>query len=83
MDHHLQHCLNLLNENDKEIKLKAFKVLLDICDNIIKYPDDIKYRRIKVGNQVIMNKLLPASGGIECLFEIGFQEVNILFFMST
>lgn len=75
MDESVHRCLNLLDENDTRIRENALRILLKICDNIIKHPEVAKYRRIQVANATISEKLLPASGGIECLFELGFIEV--------
>ncbi|KAH0560673.1 hypothetical protein KQX54_006877 [Cotesia glomerata] len=67
----------MLEKNDIEIQQSALKVLCELCDNIIKYPEEDKYRRIRIGNPSITDKLLPASGAIECLFELGFIEDRV------
>ncbi|XP_015116547.1 peptide-N(4)-(N-acetyl-beta-glucosaminyl)asparagine amidase [Diachasma alloeum] len=83
MDSSLRNCLKLLHENDSEIRKNALHVLWELCENIIKHPQDPKYRRIRVANPVIAEKLLPASGAVECLFEIGFQEDGEFFSLPT
>lgn len=72
-----QFCISLLNENDKDVENEAKRILTKMCDNIIKNPNDIKYRKIRIENAIVEKKLLPAIGAIECLFAAGFIEVNI------
>ncbi|XP_011310737.1 peptide-N(4)-(N-acetyl-beta-glucosaminyl)asparagine amidase [Fopius arisanus] len=83
MDSSLRNCLKLLHENDSEIKKNALHVLWELCENIIKNPQEPRYRRIRVANPVIAEKLLPANGAVECLFEIGFQEDGEFFSLPT
>ena len=64
-----------LKRNASEIFDAAVDILLTFANNIIKYPSESKYRRIRVGNEAVTEKLLPASGAIDCLFEMGFEEV--------
>ncbi|XP_008559127.1 peptide-N(4)-(N-acetyl-beta-glucosaminyl)asparagine amidase isoform X1 [Microplitis demolitor] len=74
MSDNLGYCLSLLGENDIKIQQSALKILCELCDNILKYPEEHKYRKIRIANPSITDKLLPASGAIECLFELGFIE---------
>ncbi|KAK0167928.1 hypothetical protein PV327_001780 [Microctonus hyperodae] len=83
MDESVDRCLNLLGENDTQIRENALRILLKICDNIIKHPEVAKYRRIQVANATISEKLLPASGGVECLFELGFIEDGEYFLLPS
>lgn len=53
--------------------LAAAKVLAAYVGNIVKYPTEAKYRRIKLSNASFQSKLLP-FGGKECLEVLGFQE---------
>ncbi len=41
-------------------------------------PNEDKYRSIRVGNPTFSTKLLPVKGAVECLFEMGFEEVGAL-----
>ncbi|XP_014232261.1 peptide-N(4)-(N-acetyl-beta-glucosaminyl)asparagine amidase [Trichogramma pretiosum] len=74
MANNLKHCVLLLHDNEEPVKQEAVKVLLKMCNNIIKNPKDSKYRKIFLSNAVVSKKLLPANGAIECLFEAGFIE---------
>ncbi|XP_041364348.1 peptide-N(4)-(N-acetyl-beta-glucosaminyl)asparagine amidase-like isoform X2 [Gigantopelta aegis] len=64
----------LLSENSKDSFLEASEILLKFASNVLKNPNDPKYRKIRVGNPVVQTKLLPVSGALECLFEMGFLE---------
>ncbi|KAK5620096.1 Peptide-N(4)-(N-acetyl-beta- glucosaminyl)asparagine amidase, partial [Crenichthys baileyi] len=40
------------------------------------YPNEEKYRSIRIGNPTFSTKLLPVKGAVECLFEMGFEEAE-------
>ncbi|XP_068189851.1 peptide-N(4)-(N-acetyl-beta-glucosaminyl)asparagine amidase [Antennarius striatus] len=42
----------------------------------ILYPNEEKYRSIRLGNPTFSRKLLPIKGAVECLFEMGFEEAE-------
>ncbi|XP_036949635.1 peptide-N(4)-(N-acetyl-beta-glucosaminyl)asparagine amidase [Acanthopagrus latus] len=65
-----------LCENPNEIFLDAAKLLLTYADNILRYPNEEKYRSIRIGNPTFSTKLLPTKGAVECLFEMGFKEAD-------
>ncbi|XP_043250570.1 peptide-N(4)-(N-acetyl-beta-glucosaminyl)asparagine amidase [Colletes gigas] len=75
MDRDLQRCLDLLKENDDRVRDDAESALLTVCQNILSHPNDKQYREVHLDNPVI-EKLLPAAGAMECLFDIGFVEVS-------
>ena len=72
--------VDLLFDNDKNVVLEASEILLTFANNVLNSPDTDKYRRIRVGNPVVTTKLLTASGAVECLFDMGFEEVNEISF---
>ncbi|KAM6222775.1 peptide-N(4)-(N-acetyl-beta-glucosaminyl)asparagine amidase isoform 3-T3 [Rhynchocyon petersi] len=63
-----------LCQNTPEIFLEASKLLLTYADNILRNPNDEKYRSIRIGNAAFSTRLLPVRGAVECLFEMGFEE---------
>jgi peptide-N4-(N-acetyl-beta-glucosaminyl)asparagine amidase len=67
-----------LEENTKDVFETAVRLLITVADNILNNPNDIKFRRLKLENKNVSEKLLPAIGAIECLFEMGFDEVILL-----
>ncbi|KAK2830024.1 hypothetical protein Q5P01_017955 [Channa striata] len=65
-----------LSENSNEVFLDVSKLLLTYADNILRYPNEEKYRSIRIGNPTFSTKLLPIKGAVECLFEMGFEEAE-------
>ncbi|XP_061443868.1 peptide-N(4)-(N-acetyl-beta-glucosaminyl)asparagine amidase isoform X1 [Rhineura floridana] len=63
-----------LCQNSTETFLEASRLLLTYADNIIRHPNEEKYRSIRIGNQAFSTRLLPVRGAVECLFEMGFEE---------
>ncbi|CAL8297315.1 unnamed protein product [Lota lota] len=63
-----------LFENSNEVFLDAARLLLTYADNILRYPNEDKYKSIRIGNATFSTKLLPIKGAVECLFEMGFEE---------
>ncbi|XP_055985196.1 peptide-N(4)-(N-acetyl-beta-glucosaminyl)asparagine amidase [Sorex fumeus] len=63
-----------LCQNPPETFLEASKLLLTYADNILRNPNDEKYRSIRIGNAAFSTRLLPVRGAVECLFEMGFEE---------
>lgn len=72
-------CVLALEENTQALYLETTSLLLKLVDNIIKNPSNPKYRCIRLGNPTVANKILPAVGAMECLFEMGFQEVSDIY----
>lgn len=66
--------LSRLKENSKKEIQNLCKILLQLLNNILGYPDQSKYRKLFLHSELIAEKLMPFSGGLEILFEIGFQE---------
>ncbi|XP_026145753.1 peptide-N(4)-(N-acetyl-beta-glucosaminyl)asparagine amidase-like [Carassius auratus] len=65
-----------LSENPTEVFLDVSKLLITYADNILRKPNEDKYRSIRIGNPTFSTKLLPVKGAIECLFEMGFEEAE-------
>ncbi|TNN78979.1 Peptide-N(4)-(N-acetyl-beta-glucosaminyl)asparagine amidase [Liparis tanakae] len=72
----LSPAVTTLSENEHEVFLDVAKLLLTYADNILRYPNEEKYRSIRVGNPTFSTKLLPVKGAVECLFEMGFEEAE-------
>ncbi|XP_005092800.1 peptide-N(4)-(N-acetyl-beta-glucosaminyl)asparagine amidase [Aplysia californica] len=66
----------LAEENSVTEFLTAADILLKFASNVLEHPLESKYRRIRIANQNVQNKLLNVTGGIECLFAMGFQEAD-------
>uniref|UniRef100_A0A7N6A377 Peptide-N(4)-(N-acetyl-beta-glucosaminyl)asparagine amidase n=1 Tax=Anabas testudineus TaxID=64144 RepID=A0A7N6A377_ANATE len=72
----LSPAVKTLCENKDEVFLEVAKLLLTYADNILRYPNEEKYRSIRIGNPTFSTKLLPIKGAVECLFEMGFEEAE-------
>ena len=64
-----------IKENKKEHILIICETLIKITQNIIQYPDDLNKRKVYLDSNDVLNNLMPYSGGLEVLFEMGFQEL--------
>ncbi|XP_037831642.1 peptide-N(4)-(N-acetyl-beta-glucosaminyl)asparagine amidase isoform X2 [Kryptolebias marmoratus] len=73
----------VLCENPNDVFLDVAKLLLTYADNILRNPNEEKYRSIRIGNPTFSTKLLPIKGAVECLFEMGFQEGSSMSFFVT
>ncbi|XP_043518804.1 peptide-N(4)-(N-acetyl-beta-glucosaminyl)asparagine amidase [Frieseomelitta varia] len=76
MDKDLLRSVDLLKENEEQVRNDAENALLTVCQNILSHPNDKQYREVRLDNPMVTTKLLPALGGIECLFDIGFVETT-------
>ncbi|KAL0962145.1 hypothetical protein UPYG_G00336290 [Umbra pygmaea] len=65
-----------LFENPNEVFLDVAKLLITYADNILRNPNEDKYRSIRIGNPTFSTRLLPVKGAVECLFEMGFEEAE-------
>ncbi|XP_051520399.1 peptide-N(4)-(N-acetyl-beta-glucosaminyl)asparagine amidase-like isoform X2 [Myxocyprinus asiaticus] len=65
-----------LCENPTGVFLDVSKLLITYADNILRNPNEEKYRSIRIGNPTFSTKLLPVKGAVECLFEMGFKEAE-------
>ena len=56
------------------MKTEAVNILVKLLTNVVNHPGELKYRQVRLGNKIIEEKLLPASGAFEVLFSCGFEE---------
>ncbi|XP_053570212.1 peptide-N(4)-(N-acetyl-beta-glucosaminyl)asparagine amidase [Bombina bombina] len=63
-----------LCQNGSQVFMDASQLLLTYADNILRSPNEEKYRSIRIGNTAFSSRLLPVRGAVECLFEMGFEE---------
>lgn len=66
----------LENGNNHTHYIDAVTILLKILDNIIREPNNAKYRSIRLENKTIKEKLLALVGMRTLLDQIGFIEVR-------
>jgi hypothetical protein len=63
------------NNNEKDVEIIC-KTLIKLINNILIDPRDDKSRTIKLESKDISDILITFDGGMEALFEIGFEEVE-------
>ena len=73
----LSNGIQQLLENPRDVFLDVTNLLLRFANNVLNDPENIKYRQIRVGNPIVEKRLLPINGTMECLFEMGFEEVRV------
>ena len=66
--------VNKLNENTIEVFQEAKDILGRLLNNIIREPENIKYRKVRMNNPKIESLLLNANGAFDVLFSVGFEE---------
>lgn len=67
--------LSIENASNANDFVDRISILLRILDNIIREPNNNKYRTIRLENKVIKEKLLSLDGAFQLLKKIGFVEV--------
>ena len=63
-------------ENSKEQQKIIYKTLKKILENVLNNPTTNEYRKVHLLSENIVENLMPYSGGLEFLFEIGFVEAD-------
>ena len=63
-----------LSDNSPQVFKDATEILLKLIANILRDPQNLKFRRIRLSNAKIETMLLNANGAFETLFSIGFEE---------
>ncbi|RLM60958.1 hypothetical protein C2845_PM14G18840 [Panicum miliaceum] len=75
----LRDCLRTLKKNHKDDSArvtKACQTLLKIIANIVKNPEEKKFRRIRLSNPIFKDRVGNLQGGIEFLELCGFQRLS-------
>ena len=55
--------------------MDACGILVKLLNNVIRDPNNMKFRSIRLANPKIESMLLAANGAFEVLFSVGFEEV--------
>ncbi|XP_078460267.1 peptide-N(4)-(N-acetyl-beta-glucosaminyl)asparagine amidase isoform X1 [Lampetra fluviatilis] len=64
-----------LSEGSEESKFQdAAGILLAYADNVLRNPEERRFRSIRLANPAFSSRLLPVPGAVQCLFEMGFAE---------
>ena len=60
--------VEVLKDNAPEVTREAGEILVKLMSNVIRDPQNMKYRQIRLANPKIESKLLSANGAFEILF---------------
>ncbi|KAK9725781.1 hypothetical protein RND81_05G168800 [Saponaria officinalis] len=74
---HMRECLRSLKKNhqDDDARVKrAFQTLFTYAGNVVKNPDEEKFRKIRLTNQAFQDRVGGLKGGIEFLELCGFEK---------
>ncbi|KAF9055324.1 hypothetical protein BDZ89DRAFT_15394 [Hymenopellis radicata] len=63
----------IMRPNPKDQALASLKTLLTICENLIREPENPKFRQFKPTNSVIKRNLMDRKGALEYAIELGFR----------
>ncbi|KAL9258249.1 UBX domain-containing protein [Drosera capensis] len=75
----MRECLRSLKKNhkDEDARVKqAFKTLLTYVGNVVRNPDEEKFRKIRLSNQTFQDRVGGLQGGIEFLQLCGFEKTG-------
>lgn len=71
----LTSCLIIHTCNSPREKVKAgVETLCKYLGNILEHPEEEKYRRLRLSNKVMQQKILPLEGALDFLQAAGFQQ---------
>ncbi|THH28943.1 hypothetical protein EUX98_g5238 [Antrodiella citrinella] len=56
---------DILRHNSRDISMKSLEILLELSQNIITHPDEVRYLRIKPTNNTIMKYIMKPRGTAE------------------
>lgn len=75
----MRECLRSLKKNHKDedarVK-KAFQTLFTYAGNVVKNPDEEKFRKVRLSNQAFQDRVGELKGGIEFLELCGFEKTE-------
>ncbi|VFQ64916.1 unnamed protein product [Cuscuta campestris] len=75
----MRECLRILKQNHKgdEAKVKtAFNTLLTFAKNVATNPNEEKFRKIRLSNPAIQERVGKLKGGVEFLELLGFEKIE-------
>ncbi|CAF1128518.1 unnamed protein product [Brachionus calyciflorus] len=73
--------LKRLKENSPKDLNQLCETLIDLIQDLIDNPNNSKYKKLEIDSDLIASKLMPFSGGLELLFEIGYEEGDDYFYL--
>ncbi|XP_066934387.1 peptide-N(4)-(N-acetyl-beta-glucosaminyl)asparagine amidase-like [Clytia hemisphaerica] len=74
-------CFEDLSKNEPSVFKETGGIILRYANNILRDPENMKYRQIRLENKIIMEKVLPTNGAFDTFFTMGFQEMDDKLFL--
>ena len=66
--------IHTLNKDEEKLAI-GVKTLAFFVQNVVKSPDEPKYKKIRVNNAGVQKKIMPLVGGVEFLEIAGFTRI--------
>ena len=66
--------IHTLNKDEEKLAI-GVKTLAFFVQNVVKSPDEEKYKKIRVNNAGVQKKIMPLVGGVEFLEIAGFTRI--------
>ncbi|GBG29867.1 Thioredoxin [Hondaea fermentalgiana] len=67
---------DLERKNGRTNAKDAVQVMLLYVRNVIKHPEDVKFRSIRQGNAKFSSKIAACAGGLDCMKALGFDHAE-------
>ena len=67
----------IASENSPEQVGLVCATLVRLVEAILERPGEPALRRLRLNSADVAERLMPYSGGLELLFELGFEEVSL------
>lgn len=78
----LEPVLDLAAAEPETDRREAAGILVRIANNILREPLNPKFRRLKVSNKIVTEKLLIVDGAMQCLIAMGFRDAEDAFLLD-
>lgn len=69
-------CTMIHTLNSGDLLINGVKTLTFFVENVIKYPTEEKYKKIRIKNAGVQKKIIPLTGGTEFLEIVGFTRIK-------
>ena len=69
----LEIVLSIIQQHDKTVKVKLLTILTKILSNILKDPENEKFRKVRLANPNINSAVVVVDGGMELMGSCGFD----------
>jgi hypothetical protein len=67
----------ILEETQPVDLLKTLELLSKVIGNLVKFPDELKYRRIAADNKTFNDVVINSKGGLDFVVACGFKKKDV------